>query len=153
MIKFAALLSLVLLSLTATSFARKQETLQELVARAEAEKPDHQPKLYMEAADRQRKAAVEAMNAGRTDDLLADLKDVVKFSDKAHAIAIRLNKHLKDTEIRIRKISTHLKETKLDAGVDVQPAVQAAIDQLGQMIVQIGEHLLEALVRTAADDQ
>ena len=132
MIKFAGVAAVVLLGLAAFSFARKEETLKELVARAEASKPDQQPDLYMEAADRQRKAAVDAVKGNRWEEFGTDLQDVVNYCDKAHAAAISSNKHIKNTEIRIRRISSHLKDIKPDVEIDDQPKVQAAIDQLEQ---------------------
>lgn len=129
MIKSVGVFALVLLGCVAT-FARKPETLQELLARAEAAKTDQQPKLYMDAAERQHKAAADALKANRQDEFQADLKDIVEYCDKAHAAAIKSKKHVKDTEIRIRRISGHLKEMKLDADVDTQPTVQKAVDQL-----------------------
>src|SRR5438552_19067568 len=101
MTKFASAVAVVLLGLAAFSFGRKEETLKELVARAEASKPDQQPDLYMEAADRQRKAAVDAVKANLWEDFDADLQDVVQYCDRAHAAAISSNKHIKNTEIRI----------------------------------------------------
>jgi hypothetical protein len=127
MIKFAGVVAMVLLGLTPFSFARKEETLKELVARAEASKPDQQPDLYMEAADRQRKAAVDAVKASRWEEFGTELQDVVTYCNKAHAAAISSNK-----QIKIRRISSHLKDIKLDVEVDDQPEVQAAIDQLEQ---------------------
>ena len=112
MIRFAGAVAVVLLGLAAFSFGRKEETLQELVARAEASKPDQQ--------------------ANRWEEFGTDLQDVVNYCDKAHGAAISSNKHIKNTEIRIRRISSHLKDIKLDVEVDDQPKVQAAIDQLEQ---------------------
>ena len=130
MLRFAAGVALVLLGLSASSLARQDETLQELVARAEASTADKQPPLYMEAAERQRVAAVAAMKGEQWKVFFADLQDVVKFCDRAQAAAIGSNKRLKETEIKIRRIATALKETKMDVGVDDQAAVQAAIDAL-----------------------
>jgi len=132
MIKFAGAVVLVLLALMTLSFGRKDETLKELIARTEAARPDQQPDLYMEAADRQRKAAADAMKADRWEEFGSDLQDVVKYCDKAHTAAISTNKHIKNTEIRIRRISSYLKDIKLDVEVDDQPKVQTAIDQLEQ---------------------
>jgi|SRR6476660_686923 len=132
MIKFAGAVVAVLLGLVAFSFARKEETIKELVARAEASRPEQQPDLYMEAADRQRKAAVDAVKGSRWEEFGTDLQDVITYCDKAHAAAISSNKHIKNTEIRIRRISSHLKDIKLDVEVDDQSKVQAAIDQLEQ---------------------
>ena len=137
MIKFAVAAALSVLGLVAISSARSDETLQQLVARAEAARPDQQPGLYMEAAERQRESAIGAMKAEQWNEFHADLQDVVKYCDKAHKAAMSSKKHAKDTEIKIRKISTHLKETKLDVGVEDQPDVQAVIDQLEQFRTEL----------------
>lgn len=129
MIKSVGVFALVLLG-AVVSFARKPETLQELVARADAAKLDQQPKLYMDAAELQHKAATDALKANRQDEFHKDLNDIVQYCDKAQATATKSKKHVKDTEIRIRRISGHLKEMKLDADIDDQPTVQKAIDQL-----------------------
>ena len=137
MIKFVGVAACIVLGLVAVSSARKEETLQELVARAEAAKVDQQPDLFMEAAERQHRSALEALKAEHWDEFHADLKDVAKFSDRAHKAAIASSKKVKNTEIKIRRISTHLKETKLNVGVDDQPAVQAIIDQLEEFRTEL----------------
>ena len=137
MIKFVGVTAAILLGLIATSSARKEETLQELLSRAEAAKVDQQPDLYMEAAERQRKASVDAAKAEKWDEFQSDLKDIANYCDKAHKAAITSSKHVKNTEIRIRRISTHLKETKMDVSVDDQPAVQAVIDELEQFRTEL----------------
>jgi len=113
MIKSVGVFALVLLGSVA-AFARKPETLQELVQRAESAKTDQQPKLYMDAAELQHKAATDALKANRQDEFHRDLNDIVQYCDKAQAAATKSKKHVKDTEIRIRRISGHLKEMKLD---------------------------------------
>jgi hypothetical protein len=137
MMKFALSVAFVLVVLATFSFGRKEETLKELIARTEASRPDQQPDLYMEAADRQRKAAMEAMKADHWEEFDADLQDVVKFCDKARAAAISSAKHIKNTEIRIRRISNHLKDVKLDVALDDQPKVQMAIDKLEEFRTEL----------------
>ncbi len=129
MIKSVGVFALVLLGSVA-AVAHKPETLQELVVRADSAKTDQQPKFYMDAAEFQHKAATEALKANREDEFHTDLNDIVQYCDKAHVAAIKSKKHVKDTEIRIRRISGHLKEMRLDADVDDQPTIQKAIDQL-----------------------
>lgn len=137
MIKFAGVTALILLGLVAVSEAHKEETLQELVARAEAAKVDQQADLYMEAAERQRRAALDAIQAEHWDQFHADLKDIVTYCDRAHKAAITSGKKVKNTEIKIRRISGHLRETKLNVGIDDQPAVQAVIDQLEEFRTEL----------------
>ena len=130
MIKFAGAVALIVLGLAVCAAARKEETLQELMARADAANADQQPNLYMEVAERQWKAATEALKANHEEDFRSDLQDVVKYCDKSHAAALQSTKHLKNTEFKIRKISQHLKDIKYDVEVDDQSEVQDAIDQL-----------------------
>ena len=71
MIKFVGVAACVVLGLVAISSARKEETLQELVARAEAAKVEQQPDLFMEAAERQHRAALDALKAEHWDEFHA----------------------------------------------------------------------------------
>jgi len=137
MIKFVGVAACMVLGLVALSSARKEETLQELVARADAARLEQQPDLFMEAAERQHRAALDAMKAEHWDEFQSDLNDVAKYSGKAHKAAIASGKKVKNTEIKIRRISTRLRETKLNVGVDDQPAVQAVIDQLEEFRTEL----------------
>jgi hypothetical protein len=129
--------AVLVLVVAGTSFARKDESLADLVARAEAAKSDQKADVYMELAERQRQAANDAKKAERWDEFRADLKDVEASCDKAHAAAMGSSKHAKNTEIRIRRIATHLKETKMDVSVDDQPAVQHVIDRLEEFRTEL----------------
>lgn len=137
MIKFAAAIAFMLTVCAAFSFARKEETLEELIARADAARPDQQPNLYMDVAERQWKASSDAMKGNRSADFRAGLQEIVKYCDKARIAALQSNKHVKNTEIKIRRISGHLKDVKLDAEPDDQPAVQSAIDKLEQFRTEL----------------
>lgn len=128
--KYVGTVVLVLLTLTAVGAARKNETLDQLIARADAAKLDDQPKLYIEVAQREFKALNESYSASRWDNFQSELQNVVTYCDKAHTTAIRSRKHVKKTEIEIRKMSERLHDIKLNVEVDDQPKVQAAIDRL-----------------------
>lgn len=133
MMKFIApTVALVVLGFATVSWARKDESLKDLVARAEASNPAQQPDLFMEAADRQNREALAAVKANQWEGFGTALQNVVTYCDKAHAAAITSGKHIKNTEIKIRRISTRLKDIKLDVELDDQPKVQAAIDRLEQ---------------------
>lgn len=111
------------------SFA-KEESLEELITRADAARADQQPDLYMQIAERLLKSATEAYKASQWAKFRTDLEDIVKYSDSAHSAAMHSNKHVKRTEIKIRQISTRLRDIKLNVGADDQERVQAAIDRL-----------------------
>jgi hypothetical protein len=124
--------AVVMLALAAGTGAlgRTDETVEQLVARAKAERLDQQPEIYMEAAQLELKAATDAYKADKGDEFLAAVQQIVKYSDSAHAAAIHTGKHLKDTEIKIRELSLRLRDIKLNVDMDEQPPVQAAIDRL-----------------------
>lgn len=123
-------LALIVAGLSVVCFARKEETLEQLIERAKAARPDQQAGLYMEVAERQVKSATDASRANQHDEFRIQLKSAVDSCDKAHAAALHANKHIKSTEIKLRRISSHLQSIKLDMDVDDQAPVQAAIDQL-----------------------
>ena len=111
-------------------FAAKEESLEQLIARANAAKPDQQPDLYMQVADRLLKSATESYKNNRREQFQAEVQDIVKYCDSAHLAAMHANKHVKRTEIKIRQIATRLRDIKLNVDVDDQKQVQSAIDRL-----------------------
>lgn len=123
-----AIIVIVVTSLTA--LASKAETLQELMARAEAARPEDRPALYVEIAERQLKTADELYGAGKVDEATAALKDVVTYSEKAHDSSLQSGKRLKGTEIALRKMSARLRDIKRTLNFEDQPPVQAAADRI-----------------------
>jgi|SRR6476646_9124261 hypothetical protein len=119
-----------LLAATVCSFGSKDETIEQLIARAAAARPDQQPDLYMQVADRELKIAMEAYKANQWEQFRPALQQVVKYSGDAHSAAMHSDKHIKRTEIKIREISNKLRDLKLNVEVDEQPGVQAAVDRL-----------------------
>jgi hypothetical protein len=110
----------------------KHETLQQLIARANATETGKQADLYMKVAEREMSLLNAALKVGDSHEFLVRLDAVTGYCDKAHSAAIRSNKKVKKTEIRIRKISRHLRDDKLSANVSDQSRVQSAIDKLEQ---------------------
>jgi hypothetical protein len=119
-----------LLAAAVLSLGRKEETLEQLIARAEAARPDQQSDLFMQVAERELKSATDAYKASQWEQFRGALQDIVKYSDSAHSAAMHSNKRLKHTEIKIREISNKLRDLKLNVDIDDQPGVQAAIDRL-----------------------
>src|SRR6266478_1442763 len=116
-----------LLAACQLSFGRDEESLEQLIARAESAQPGQQPDLYVQVADRELKVVVEANKAK---DGRAALEPLVSYADKAHAAAIQARKRVKHTEIKLRQITGRLRDLKLNVGMDDQPNVQAAIDKV-----------------------
>ncbi len=117
-------------SLAVASCVAKDETIEQLIARADTAQGGHQPDLYLEVADRELKVTTDSYKANRLEDGRAGLEKIVTYADKAHASAIHSGKRLPHTEIKIRRISTRLRDLKLNVDVDDQPLVQATIDKL-----------------------
>ena len=110
--------------------ARQQESLEQLMAKADAASSGQQADLCMEVADRELKLTTEAYKASKAEEGRASLQQIVKYSDKAHSAAIQSGKRLKHTEIKMRQIAGHLRDLKFNVDVDDQPIVQAVVDKL-----------------------
>jgi|HubBroStandDraft_6_1064221.scaffolds.fasta_scaffold00126_32 hypothetical protein len=115
---------------TVLDCAAAKETVQQLEARAEAARPEDRPGLYIEIAEHQLKAVAELFGAGKDEDAVAAVKDVVTYSERAHDAAITSRNRLKGTEIALRKMAAKLRDLKHTLSFDDQAPVQAATDRL-----------------------
>jgi len=134
-------IAVVLVATSLVAFAYKTETLQELIARADAARIDDQPALYVEIAERQLKSADELYTAGKVDDAQAALKDVLTYSEKAHDAAIQSGKKLKNMEIDFRKMAAKLRDIKRSLNFDDQAPLQTAADRLENMRTDLLSHM------------
>jgi len=131
MIMYCRLAVLIVLFATClAAFAYKEETLEQLVARAEAARIEDRSALYIEIAERQLKSAGELYRSGRTDDARQAVNDLVTYSQKAHDASAQTGKRLKNTEIAFRKMAAKLRDIKTTLNFDDQAPVQAAADHL-----------------------
>lgn len=130
MVKYVGAVALVLLAVAVASSGKKEETLEQLIARADAARPDQQPDLYVEIAERQMKSLLDASHDERWAEFRVTLQDVIRYCDRAQVTAIQSKKKVKRTEIKIRQISVRLRNMKFDVDADDQPSVQAAVDKL-----------------------
>jgi len=113
--------------------AKEQESLADLKTRADAAKLQDQPHLYMDVADRQLETATQKFNAGDSEAALASLQDVVTYAQKAQDAALKSRKHLKQTEISLRKAVTRLRDLKRAVAFEDRQPLQNAIDDLEKM--------------------
>jgi hypothetical protein len=118
-------------------FAKQEETLPQLMARADAASSGQQADLCMEVAEREVKLVIEAYKANKVDELRDSLNQIVKYADKGHSAAIQSGKRMKHTEIKLRQVALHLRDLKFDVDVDDQPLVQAAVDKLEDFRTEI----------------
>jgi len=130
MVKYVGAVAVVLLAVAVASSGKKEETLEQLIARADTARPDQQPDLYVEIAERQMKSLLDASHDERWAEFRVTLQDVIRYCDRAQVTAIQSKKKVKRTEIKIRQISLRLRNMKFDVDADDQPSVQAAVDKL-----------------------
>jgi soluble cytochrome b562 len=131
----------ILLATSFFAFASKQETLQQLIDRAESAKVEDRPALCVEIAERQLKSADELYTAGKVDDARTAVRDVVTYSEKAHDAAIGSGKRVKNTEIDFRKMAAKLRDIKRSLNFDDQAPVQAAADRLESLRTDLLSHM------------
>jgi hypothetical protein len=129
-------------------FARQEETLPQLMARADAASSGQQADLCMEVAEREVKLALAAYKANNIDEGRDSLQQIVKYADKGHSAAIQSGKRLKHTEIKLRQAALHLRDLKFNVDVDDQPLVQAAVDKLEDYRTEI----LKKMFGSKSDD-
>ena len=127
----------VFLASSLVAFAHKEETLAELITRAESSKLDARPHLYTEIARRQVKAADQLYAAGKPEEARAAVRDVVEYSDKASDAATHSGKKLKDTEIAVRKMVARLRDIKRTLAFVDQASVEEAVIHLEQVRTQL----------------
>jgi polyhydroxyalkanoate synthesis regulator phasin len=126
---------------TATIVAAKEQTLQELIARAKTAPLKDQASLYIEIAERELKLADELYNAGKVDEARATVADVVDYSQKAHDASIQSGKKLKGTEMASRKMAHRLRDMKRTLNFEDQAPVQAAADRLESLAQDLLSHM------------
>ena len=119
------------------AFAGKDERLQELIARAEAARPQDQPGLYTEIAERQVASADKLYADGKVEDASAAVTDVVTYADKARDAAVKTGKRLKQTEISMRKMAAKLRDVKRSLAFDDQGPVQTAVEHLENLRTEL----------------
>ena len=125
---------LVLMALSCLSvLARTEESLEQLIARAESAPPGDRPGLYIQIARQQAESADKLYQAGDSEAGKTALINVVTYSEKASDAASRSGKKLKDTEIALRKMAEKFRDVKHNVPFDDQAPIQQAIDRLEKM--------------------
>jgi len=138
-----ALIVCVVLAASCFAFARKEETLEQLVARAESAPLPDQPGIYIGIAARQMQLADTLYTAGRVAEASAAVSDVVTYSERASDASTKSGKKLKHTEISLRKMAAKLRDIKRGVNFEDQAPVQAAIDRLEQLRTLLLAHMFE----------
>jgi hypothetical protein len=127
----------ILFASSLAAFAHKEETLADIITRAESSKLEDRPRLYTEIARRQVKAADQLYSEGKPEEGRSAVSDVVLYSDKARDAATQSGKKLKDTEIAVRKMVARLRDIKRTLAFEYQAPVQEAVDHLEQVRTEL----------------
>jgi len=109
--------------------ASADEGLEQLITRADSAQPPR-PELFLEVADRELRSTIQAYKENKAGDGRAAMQQLVDYTGKAQALVLKSDKKLPQTEIKIRRMSTRLRDLKLNVEADEQPAIQSAIDKL-----------------------
>jgi hypothetical protein len=122
---------LVVASLAA--LAAREESVDELIARAESAQPNDRPALYLKIAHLKADAADKLYDDGNADAGKAALQDVVAYSNKATDASIATGKQLKNVEITLRKMAEKFRDIKRTVAFDDQAPLQQTVDELEKM--------------------
>lgn len=119
------------------------QDLSRLIQRAQSAPVDQQAHLCAEIARRELKSADELYTADKVDEARTAVAQLIAYSDKASEAAIQSGKHLKDTEIAMRKMADKLRDIKLRLTIDDQAPVQAAADHLETLRTSLLKHMFK----------
>lgn len=120
----------IFLAASLAAWSKKEESLEELKARAETANLDDRAGICVRIAELQLKDADKLFTEGKAEEGRTALADVVSYSEKARDAATQSGKKLKPTEIAVRKMSHKLHDIKRSVAFDEQAPVQDAIDHL-----------------------
>jgi hypothetical protein len=112
---------------------KKDESLDQLIARAESARLEDRPALYLEIARQKAEGVDKLYNAGNAEAGKTGLQDVVSFSRKATNTSIQTGKKMKNVEIGLRKMAEKFRDVKRTVAFEDQAPIQQTVDQLEQM--------------------
>ena len=135
---FPPLLVLGVMVTSPSLLAGDEETIQELIAKAQTE-PDQQAELYAKVARKQVDLANDAFIKGDTTKAQAAVRDAVSYAQKALVSAKQTKKRLKQADITLRKTSRRLADVARSVTFEDRPPVNQAVDEIEAIREQILE--------------
>ena len=124
--------AILLLMLAAVCVSVAQNTAQ-LKAHADASHGGEQAKLCLEYAHIQLEAADKLFTDGDADQGQANIQEVVAYSRKAADAATSSGKHVKETEIKLRKLAERMHDIGETLAFEDRQPVRQAVEQLQQI--------------------
>jgi hypothetical protein len=119
------------------------EELARLVDRAQSAPVDQQVRLDTEIAERQLKLADQLYSADKVEDARAAVTAVASYAAKATDAAIQSGKHLKDTEIAMRKMAAKLRDMMRKVSLEDQAPLKNAADHLETLRTSLLTHMFK----------
>lgn len=117
----------------ATLALRAAETPANLKARADAAHGGEEAKLCLEYARVQLEAANTLFNNGDAEHGQADIREVVDYARRGADAAVSSGKHLKDTEIKLRKLADRMHDIGESLAFEDRQPVRKAVEELQQI--------------------
>jgi hypothetical protein len=132
--------SITILLALALLAAGEEKTLDQLKAEAEHAGND-QPKLLAEVAERLVPVADKQFTDGESVKGHASVDELLQYATRAHDLAIKTRKKMKETEIHLRRCRHALENMRRTLAAEDRPAVEAVEKKLEQF----AEEVLEAM--------
>ncbi len=133
MIRQFAFAFIVMLAACTLAWSGGEETLDQLKQRAGTARPEDQPKLFMEIAERDFKLASQFYNVGDADKGKAAVQELTTYCEKAAAAASQSGKHLKKTELKVRELARRLDAMSKSLAFDDREPVKTSVDRLEKL--------------------
>ena len=109
------------------------ESTSQLKAKADAAGGGEQAKLCLEYAHRQLADADNLFNQGDVEKGQAEIREVVEYAHKAANAASASGKHLKETEIDLRKLAKRMHDVGESLDLDNRDPVRKAVEEIEQI--------------------
>jgi len=119
----------------------KDLTLEQLKARLQNAKPDERATLSVQVAEHQVENANKLYTAGKSQEAVAAIHEVVSYSQDAQKAAEQSGKKLKNVEIAVRRMARRLTDIKHSLPFDDQATVEEAVEQLDKIDTELLNHM------------
>ncbi len=111
----------------------KELSLEQLKAKLQNAKPDDRAKLSVRVAEMQVENADQLYTAGKSEEALAAVHEVVSYSEQAQQAAEQTGHRLKNVEIAVRRMARRLTDIKRGLAFADQAGVQEAVERLDKI--------------------
>ena len=142
-------LPMVIVLLLAVAASDQNKTVEQLKAEAEHAESGQQGRLYAQIADRLVSVADKQFTDGESVKAHATVQEILQYAGKAHDLAIKTRKKMKETEKDLRQCKRRLENMRRTLAAEDRPAVEAVEKQLEQFT----EDILEAMFAPPKKEQ